>query len=168
MTCAHGYEPAAGVPRSGIVCRRIVSKSGQCIPAGLLPSERAGPYRGPGGHRRGGVVRDPEGGPMNSVFQKYANLYDLFYAKKDYSRECAYILNLLTRHLGRKPKSILDLGCGTGGHALIWASKGVAVTGLDRSEAMLEQARRTLQAVSGRVLFVNGDVRKFNLGKKFD
>lgn len=36
----------------------------------------------------------------------------------------------------------LDLGCGTGRHALWLASEGATVTALDFSEGMLEQARR--------------------------
>ena len=38
--------------------------------------------------------------------------------------------------------SILDLGCGTGRHALWLAAAGAVVTGIDFSEGMLEEARR--------------------------
>jgi len=37
---------------------------------------------------------------------------------------------------------VLDLGCGTGRHALWLAASGAAVTGVDFSEGMLEEARR--------------------------
>ena len=102
------------------------------------------------------------------LFQKYADLYDLFYAEKDYRKESRYVLDLLTKHLGKKPRSILDLGCGTGGHALIWSSKRIAVTGLDRSEVMLKHAVRKATEQRRKIRFVQGDVRSFALGKKFD
>jgi ubiquinone/menaquinone biosynthesis C-methylase UbiE len=37
---------------------------------------------------------------------------------------------------------VLDLGCGTGRHAVWLAGKGAAVTGIDFSQGMLEEARR--------------------------
>ncbi len=39
-------------------------------------------------------------------------------------------------------KSIVDLGCGTGRHALLMAAKGAKVTALDFSEGMLAKARK--------------------------
>jgi malonyl-CoA O-methyltransferase len=40
--------------------------------------------------------------------------------------------------------SVLDLGCGTGRHALWLAAAGATVTGVDFSEGMLAEARRKL------------------------
>lgn len=102
------------------------------------------------------------------VFQQYANLYDIFYQEKDYRKESQYVLDLIRKHLGKKPTSILDLGCGTGGHALIWASKGISVSGIDRSPQMLAFAKE--KAISKKLLvrLIQGDVRRFNLKKKFD
>ena len=42
----------------------------------------------------------------------------------------------------KKVSSILDIGCGTGSHALPFADMGYAVTGVDISEDMLEIARK--------------------------
>ena len=76
---------------------------------------------------------------MKQPFQDYARLYDLFYEGKDYAGEAKYILALFRIHLRRKPKNLLDLGCGTGSHALVWSRNGVAVTGLERSSVMIGQ-----------------------------
>ena len=47
---------------------------------------------------------------------------------------------------------VLDLGCGTGRHALWLAARGAAVTGVDFSEGMLEEARRKPGAEQVRFL----------------
>lgn len=63
---------------------------------------------------------------------------------------------LLCDVLGSGPNGrILDLGCGTGEHALLLASLGFAVTGVDVSPGQIEAARR---AAEGRALFVEGDL----------
>ena len=47
---------------------------------------------------------------------------------------------------------VLDLGCGTGRHTLWLAARGAAVTGIDFSEGMLEEARRKPGAEQVRFL----------------
>jgi ubiquinone/menaquinone biosynthesis C-methylase UbiE len=47
---------------------------------------------------------------------------------------------------------VLDLGCGTGRHALWLAARGATVTGADFSEGMLEEARRKPGAEQVRFL----------------
>ena len=49
----------------------------------------------------------------------YAETYDWFYSDKDYARECDLLAELFRRCSGREVLSILDLGCGTGGHAFL-------------------------------------------------
>ena len=53
-------------------------------------------------------------------------------------------------------RRILDLGCGTGEHALFLASLGFEVTGVDVSPGQIEAARRSAE---GQALFVEGDLR---------
>jgi SAM-dependent methyltransferase len=69
------------------------------------------------------------------------------------------------RH-GRGPLgSVLDIGCGTGGHAQVLAERGYEVHGVDVSPAMLEVARaKTGDAVS----YTQADARSFDLGRTFD
>jgi SAM-dependent methyltransferase len=52
-------------------------------------------------------------------------------------------------------RRILDLGCGTGEHALFLETLGFAVTGVDVSPGQIEEARR---GAEGRALFVEGDL----------
>jgi SAM-dependent methyltransferase len=63
---------------------------------------------------------------------------------------------------------VLDIGCGTGGHALVLAARGYAVTGVDLSEAMLERARRKAARANADIRFAEGDARSFELDGTYD
>ena len=101
---------------------------------------------------------------------KYAAVYDLVYRSKNYERECDSLVRLFGRHSPRPVTSVLDLGCGTGSHALPLARRGYRVTGVDRSEPMLEVARaKARELPSGTVLdFLAGDVREFRAAAPVD
>ena len=108
-----------------------------------------------------------------SIFGDYARYYNLLYQDKEYAAETEFILECLTRH-GGMPATLLDLGCGTGRHALEMARRGVCVTGVDMSATMLEMGRQ-LQAASPDLpaeilppLLQEGDARTVRLGKRFD
>jgi SAM-dependent methyltransferase len=77
---------------------------------------------------------------------------------------------LLAKHGAAGPRDILDLGCGTGNHALPLAERGHQVTGVDRSSGMLAQARAKAPtlALARAPEFVEGDIRRLDLGRRFD
>jgi SAM-dependent methyltransferase len=106
---------------------------------------------------------------MNDPFgASYASGYDLFYADKDYDDEVGLIQRTFEQHSSGRLSAVLDLGCGTGNHALRLAERGCSVTGLDRSPAMLSIAREKAVAASIDIDLIEGDVRDFELGKRFD
>ena len=101
-----------------------------------------------------------------SVFGAYSRYYDLLYRDKDYVGEAAYVRSLIQRH-HPGAESVLDLGCGTGRHALLLAEAGYRVTGVDRSLEMLAAAKA--QSCAGVAPeFLEGDVRSAHLGAQFD
>lgn len=65
-------------------------------------------------------------------------------------------------------KSILDVGCGEGEDAVILASLGAQVTGLDVSAGAIDLARRraALNGVSGRARFVCAPLQAGNLPER--
>jgi SAM-dependent methyltransferase len=67
---------------------------------------------------------------------------------------------------------VLELGCGDGRILFEVARAGIAATGVDLSEGMLEAARQKLagepRAVRERVRLVRADIQDFDLGTKFD
>lgn len=99
----------------------------------------------------------------------YSDAYDSLYRDKNYEGECDAVERLLgERGIGRGAR-LLDLGCGTGSHALPLAQRGYGVTGLDRSESMLARARAKASALHGKApAFLLGDVRDFALEERFD
>ena len=67
---------------------------------------------------------------------------------------------------------VLELGCGTGRILIPAAEAGLTVTGLDRAPAMLAVARQKIARVDaatrGRITLVEGDMRAFSLGQRFN
>jgi SAM-dependent methyltransferase len=112
---------------------------------------------------------------MNSqVFRrKYADQYDLLYSDKDYEAECDLLEEVFRRYGDGDIHTILDLGCGTGGHAIPLARRSYQVTGVDSSPDMLKCAQENAatnlaSAISHPPAFLQGDVRSIALGQKFD
>jgi SAM-dependent methyltransferase len=62
---------------------------------------------------------------------------------------------------------VLELACGTGQMIVPVASMGVSAVGLDQSSKMLSAASRRAAASGARVEFVQGDMREFDLGRRF-
>lgn len=101
-----------------------------------------------------------------SVFDAYAEYYDLLYADKDYEGEVDYVHQLITAHYP-DASTLLDLGCGTGRHDRIFAQRGFEVTGVDQSSRMIDAARTRTKAAE-RINFVEGDVREVRLDRQYD
>jgi ubiquinone/menaquinone biosynthesis C-methylase UbiE len=99
--------------------------------------------------------------------EEYARAYDLLYQDKDYEKECDFIEETFRKY-DYKPESILDLGCGTGNHAIILAKRGYKITGVDRAASMLEIAKRKAQDADLNIKFVEGDITKIAFERKFD
>jgi len=106
---------------------------------------------------------------MNEPFgETYSAAYDDFYSEKDYEAECDLIESQAARVVGNGPWRVLDLGCGTGGHALPLARRGHQVVGVDRSAAMLQRARAKARAAHHDVRFVESEIGNTDLGQLFD
>src|SRR5206468_2068811 len=64
---------------------------------------------------------------------------------------------------------VLDVGCGTGEHALMAAGLGLAATGIDGSPAAIALARRKAQARNVKVRFLIWDALELPaLGEQYD
>jgi SAM-dependent methyltransferase len=103
------------------------------------------------------------------VFDLYSAYYDLLYRDKDYLAESQYVLDQLGSGSGEGLR-ILELGCGTGGHALELARTGCRVHGIDLSQGMVDRAiaRAQASAMEGQLAFERGDALDFRCGRPFD
>ncbi len=94
-------------------------------------------------------------------FRKYARLYNLFNQEKDYRGESSYI-SALIRQYGAGGTTLLELGCGAGGHAVEFKKEGFEVLGIERSAEM------AALAVENGVECVVGDISEVGLNRQFD
>ena len=94
-------------------------------------------------------------------FNLYSQYYDLIYNSKDYCSEVEKVIS----NLGDETNYILELGCGSGGHAAIFSQNGYSVLGIDLSSSMVEIANS--KAIANFHAIV-GNICDFTLDKKFD
>ena len=105
-----------------------------------------------------------------AVFDEYARYYNLLYKDKDYQAETDFTLTCLKR-AGCIPATLLDLGCGTGRHALAMAKRGIRVIGVDMSETMLAMSKEVFSRQNPPLPLpelLHGDARSLRLHRTFD
>ncbi len=106
---------------------------------------------------------------MLGLFQKFGKYYDLIYhGFVDYEDECNFIEKIFKTYCEETPRKILDLGCGTGSHPLIFAQRGYQVTGIDMSNVMIEIAKKKAKEANIEADFLVQDMRNIKLTEKFD
>lgn len=98
-------------------------------------------------------------------FDAHAPVYEENVFTKNTAREVDFLIEELLPPPGG---SILDVGCGTGRHAVALAGRGYAVTGLDLSSEMLAKAADAAGAAGVSVNWVRADARRFSLPGKYD
>jgi len=104
----------------------------------------------------------------SGVYGRFAKHYDLLYGDLNYAGDCDFLEAAFRKFRSPPPESVLDLGCGTGTHAILLARRGYEVVGLDRSPSQLAVARAKARGRGLSVSFVRGDMRRFSLGQSFD
>jgi SAM-dependent methyltransferase len=97
-------------------------------------------------------------------FDSFAPQYMNEVFTTDSVREAAFLVELLELPDGA---SILDIGCGTGRHAVELARAGYAVTGIDLSSGMLREARAAAERAGVELELVQADATSFDLGREF-
>ncbi len=75
------------------------------------------------------------------------------------------VVEILTKHLGRKPTVVVDLGCGTGLSSFIWQEHADRIIGVEPNDDMIGKAREKLRRLGGadRLSFVQGYSNQLDL-----
>lgn len=104
----------------------------------------------------------PQTETMN-IFNDYAALYDVIGQSAFSERMARQTLDWITRqgwdHAALSERRMLDLACGTGAAALIFATAGFEVIGIDRSPAMLRHAQRRAEQSQMPITFLRCNMR---------
>ncbi len=83
---------------------------------------------------------------------------------EDWTERIIRILNTMES----RPKRLLELACGTGRITGGLLSAGYWVTGIDRSESMLQEAQDTLGGAGGRLKLIASDMLAFRTTEQYD
>jgi len=100
-----------------------------------------------------------------SLFENYGRKYDSESFTKGTIGECDFIEKEIKFN---KSLKILDVGCGTGRHAIELTKRGYNVTGIDLSEAQLKRAREKADADNLSIDFQRQDARNLPFDSEFD
>ena len=117
------------------------------------------------------MLRDDRGAPVDrdksvkqqTIYKTLARYYDLIYSWKDYKKEAAIIRRLVSKYKKSKGNHLLEVACGTGGHAR-YLSRDFKVLATDISPDMLRVARKNIKGVA----LQQADMTTLNLGREFD
>jgi SAM-dependent methyltransferase len=101
---------------------------------------------------------------MSENFNTYSRYYDLLYRNKKYKEEADYVVSRI-RSFNPGAKSVLELGCGTGNHAIQLSKAGFTVTGIERSG---EMAALAMEKNIPGFEAVTADITDFDLSSSFD
>ena len=100
-----------------------------------------------------------------TLFENYARNYD----SECYVHGTVGEVDFIEKELEfDKSKHILDIGCGTGRHAIELARRGYKVTGVDLSKAQLQSAKEKAKEAKVQVEFIQKDARQLEFKNSFD
>lgn len=100
-----------------------------------------------------------------TLFENYGEKYDKEIFTQGTHGECDFIEDELKSD---KSLKILDIGCGTGRHAIELTKRGYVVTGIDLSEDQLERAKKKAAKEHLSIDFQQQDARNLPFESEFD
>lgn len=100
-----------------------------------------------------------------TFFDGHAPIYMDNCFTKNTEMEAGFIVEELQLSPGA---AILDIGCGTGRHAIELARRGYQVTGVDISAGMLDQAGKHAKEAKVEVTWIHANATEFSVDRRFD
>jgi 2-polyprenyl-3-methyl-5-hydroxy-6-metoxy-1,4-benzoquinol methylase len=99
------------------------------------------------------------------LFENYSKKYDEESFTQGTIGECDFIEKEINY---KKSNNILDIGCGTGRHAIELSKRGYHVTGIDLSQSQIERAKEKSKANGLEIDFHVADARSLEYKSEFD
>lgn len=99
------------------------------------------------------------------LFENYAGKYDNEVFTQGTIGECDFIEKEINYN---KNIRILDIGCGTGRHAIELAKRGYTVVGIDLSESQIKSAKEKALKGNLQIDFHQSDARNLSFSHEFD
>lgn len=97
-----------------------------------------------------------------NAYHAFAQVYDSMMDEIPYVEWCEFVADKLLGY-GISDGLLLELGCGTGTLTEMFAAKGYDMIGVDSSEEMLAEAVKKREANRSSTLYLNQDMRGFEL-----
>jgi ubiquinone/menaquinone biosynthesis C-methylase UbiE len=107
------------------------------------------------------------GNKFSEPYADFAAIYDEIMCGVDYEAWADYVEQLF-EHYARKPRCLIDLACGTGSSTLPFARRGYQISGVDLSDAMLEQALLKTGQSGLTANYFKQDLCTLELPEKYD
>ena len=101
---------------------------------------------------------------MTQIFQNYSEYYDLLYSNKNYTNEVSYIKKLIDQNCSNS-KQMLELGSGTGNHAVYFSKLKYKIDGIDLSDRMVAISKD--KNIPNANFYV-GNISNFQFKEKYD
>ncbi len=101
------------------------------------------------------------------AYHELAKSYDRLTNDVDYAATVEFYMEIIRRE-GVKPRTVVDLACGTGSVTEILARKGYQVTGVDMSEEMLTEAMAKVMDMENPPRFVCQKLQELKLPRAVD
>ena len=101
------------------------------------------------------------------AYKDLAYSYDRLTDDVDYEATVEFYMQILSRE-GLRPRTAVDLACGTGSVAAILASRGLRVTAVDLSEDMLTAAMDKCAEMENPPLFICQPLQQLRLPRGID
>jgi cyclopropane fatty-acyl-phospholipid synthase-like methyltransferase len=90
------------------------------------------------------------------------------YSHRD-EAEAEILVDLIVKNINLEPQSsLLDMACGAGRHAVVFAKMGFNVTAVDLSQRLLSEAKKNAFNAEVIIDFVLSDIMDYKVSKKFD
>ena len=102
------------------------------------------------------------------MYDDFAGVYDALMDDYDYDAWSAHYLDLLALDGEAPPARAAECACGTGSLTVRLARRGISMTGVDSSAAMLRRAEEKARAWGVQIAFVRQDMRRLALTRRTD